>query len=278
MQLQLDHTEQAESGHPLRTGKCGAYDLSGLRVGTLTVTATSKSKIGKGSGRQRVHWLCNCDCGRSKWIMSQLLVGAKPTLSCGCKRLAGSRAFRESLIGKQFGKMTVIKDHSPDPTHRGGRLLCRCECGAEKVVVTDLFKQDAVSSCGCNSGILPPGHATRNIVLNRYKKQARIRNKEWALTDEEALFLLGCDCHYCGSGPGNTQGNGSAGRWNGEYTYSGIDRKDNDQGYLPDNVVPCCATCNRAKNVQPYGQFMTWIENLIKYRAVTTPNVTADAV
>jgi len=31
-------------------------------------------------------------------------------------------------------------------------------------------------------------------------------------------------------------------------TGTGLDRKDNDKGYLIDNVVSCCCTCNRMRS------------------------------
>jgi len=36
----------------------------------------------------------------------------------------------------------------------------------------------------------------------------------------------------------------------------GIDRWDNSQGYLADNVVPCCKDCNRAKNTRTPREFV----------------------
>jgi hypothetical protein len=45
-------------------------------------------------------------------------------------------------------------------------------------------------------------------------------------------------CHYCGCSIGPT--------------HYGIDRKDPGRGYEKDNVVACCAGCNKAKQAFPY--------------------------
>jgi hypothetical protein len=37
---------------------------------------------------------------------------------------------------------------------------------------------------------------------------------------------------------------------------TGLDRKDNDKGYLQDNVVPCCYDCNTKKKFKPYEKFL----------------------
>jgi hypothetical protein len=269
--MQSENSSVYAAIRPPKRSNAKFVDLSGRRVGRLTVTDRSESRVRRNSKKNRVWWLCNCDCGRSKWVMSQQLL-LQATNSCGCLRLLKSQQYRESLVGKQVGFVTIIADHSSSPERRGGSVLCRCVCGIEKVIVVDLFRQEAVNSCGCRSGILPPGHAARNIILARYKKMARVRGKEWELADKEAIRMFEANCHYCGAPPANVQGNGSYGRWNGEWTYNGIDRKDNDKGYFPDNVVTSCANCNRAKNAQGYAQFITWVERLTQYRIAIHQN------
>jgi hypothetical protein len=47
------------------------------------------------------------------------------------------------------------------------------------------------------------------------------------------LKVIASRCVYCDD---DLDGQGSS-----------MDRKDNNLGYLPDNVVPCCVGCNKAK-------------------------------
>lgn len=92
----------------------------------------------------------------------------------------------------------------------------------------------------------------RNQPHGRYlytKTQAKVRKKEWNLTEEEYTEAISKPCFYCG-GPLPV---GS----------SGIDRLDNNRGYISANIVPCCYTCNNMKN-----STLTWQETLVAVRAV----------
>ncbi len=67
------------------------------------------------------------------------------------------------------------------------------------------------------------------------KSKAKTRGLDLTLTAlDYELLLRGAICTYC-SGPLPEAG-------------SGLDRIDNDQGYVPSNVLPCCQHCNRLKN------------------------------
>lgn len=64
-----------------------------------------------------------------------------------------------------------------------------------------------------------------------YKRAAKARNIEWLLSEEEFKSFWGLPCSYCGS----------------EINTIGIDRVDNDKGYIIQNCTPCCNVCNRMK-------------------------------
>ena len=77
------------------------------------------------------------------------------------------------------------------------------------------------------------------------KSDARVRNKNFDLSFEYYKEnLWGKPCHYCGI----------------NMTVTGLDRKDNDKGYTPDNVVPSCRPCNVEKMTKPYEEFMAEIK------------------
>ncbi len=56
-----------------------------------------------------------------------------------------------------------------------------------------------------------------------------------------------------------------------EYIYNGIDRTDNDLGYITTNVVPCCATCNYAKKGKTVEEFFTWARRIAAHLSASTP-------
>ena len=49
---------------------------------------------------------------------------------------------RDDLTGQRFGKLTVLKELG------GGRILCRCDCGAEKEFNKSNVKRGLARSCG----------------------------------------------------------------------------------------------------------------------------------
>jgi predicted nucleic acid-binding Zn ribbon protein len=72
--------------------------------------------------------------------------------------------------------------------------------------------------------------------IGRWKRAsgiARRRGHEWTIGLEEYVKLVSLPCHYCYRPISETG--------------SGLDRKDNERGYLLDNVVTCCCRCNRVK-------------------------------
>jgi len=67
-----------------------------------------------------------------------------------------------------------------------------------------------------------------------YKNRALKKNLDFALSHDEYLCLITQDCYLCGKNSNSQHLNG-------------IDRIDNNKGYMMDNVKPCCANCNYMK-------------------------------
>lgn len=126
------------------TKTCGSgckKSLVGLRQGMLTVIKETKKRD---NGRKV--YLCQCDCGKEKYISSAILhAGVK---SCGC--LLHQTKY-DDLIGKKFDKLLVIKE--VEKTKYGQRqFLCKCDCGKEKILLGANLIYGESTSCGCNRG------------------------------------------------------------------------------------------------------------------------------
>ena len=67
-----------------------------------------------------------------------------------------------------------------------------------------------------------------------YKNRASKKNLDFALSQDEYLRLITQDCYLCGKNSNSQHLNG-------------IDRIDNNKGYMMDNVKSCCANCNYMK-------------------------------
>lgn len=77
------------------------------------------------------------------------------------------------------------------------------------------------------------------------KAGAKKRGISWELTLEQyRVLILQNKCHYCDS--------------NLSETGCGLDRTNNNLGYILSNVVPCCGRCNDMK-----GQFLTYDEMIM---------------
>lgn len=67
------------------------------------------------------------------------------------------------------------------------------------------------------------------------KKSAKVRGYAWEIEQETFYDLIKQPCYYCNKQP--------------EYTTGvGLDRLDNNLGYILTNVQPCCGRCNIGRN------------------------------
>ena len=160
-------------------------------------------------------------------------------------------------VGEKFNMLKIIELTSKKGSGRSAKQLCivECECGNKKEVAIDSVTSRGVKSCGCSKRI--HGNSALSRTFGRYKSGARNRGYEFSLNREDFSLLTSQDCHYCGSKPETLA------EYNGQTClYNGIDRKDNSEGYTVINSLPCCMTCNRAKNNMPYDEFVSWIRRL----------------
>lgn len=56
---------------------------------------------------------------------------------------------RMDLTGITFGRLTVVAFHDIHGKHPNARWLCRCECGAERIVFGSNLRKGTTRSCGC---------------------------------------------------------------------------------------------------------------------------------
>ena len=63
-------------------------------------------------------------------------------------------------------------------------------------------------------------------------------------------------CHYCGTTPIKPH------REDSSFLYNGLDRFDNNLGYVESNIVPCCFICNKMKGVLTKEDFMEHLNSI----------------
>ena len=70
------------------------------------------------------------------------------------------------------------------------------------------------------------------------------------------------NCYYCGCNPETVH---RCERTNGDFIHNGIDRMNNNIGYIIDNCVTCCSHCNKAKLNRDKEEYEKWVLKSAKY-------------
>lgn len=182
-------------------------DLTNKRFGRLVAI-----KRAKNSGR-RTMWRCLCDCGKTKIVMADNLVG-KRTKSCGCL-LAESSSNRKliNLVGKKFGRLTVLKRirKSKSTKNKSAKWLCICSCGKRKETYSYNLLRGFTNSCGCllidglkNRRINFLGKKIGKLVIIQDMGIDRLGNSRWKYLCEcgtigvtgvsELKYIKSCGC------------------------------------------------------------------------------------
>ena len=181
------------------------------------------------------------------------------------------------ISGQRYGRLTAIAP--------SGRLLAgkqiktawkfRCDCGAEIIRKLMNVRSGCTKSCGClkKAALVTAGENTRlefglssfRSLFYNYQRRAKAKKISFLLSSDEFRVLTSSPCSYCGVKPGNVK---RAQRESfGEYKYNGVDRVDNSRGYELDNVVPCCALCNRCKRDMSRSEFLLWVTRVAAHSA-----------
>lgn len=108
---------------------------------------------------------------------------------------------------------------------------------------------------------IPDDGAAINMLYSAYRKKIIKAKKPFTLSRDDLRRLIFSRCHYCGAVGSNAR------KMNGVYFYyNGVDRIDSVGGYTPDNSVPCCASCNRAKMAMPRDKFLSWVSDVATHQ------------
>ena len=81
-----------------------------------------------------------------------------------------------------------------------------------------------------------------------YKNRAIAKGLEFTLNKFTFMSKCKSPCYICGIKDINKD--------------NGIDRVDNNRGYIDSNIASCCWICNRAKNNMSLSEFKTWLNRL----------------
>ena len=129
-----------------KIGIANKHDLTGQKFGYLTVLQEDKKRD---DSKRGVIWICQCICGKIVRIpANDLLKG--DTKSCGCKKQELNTQTRiQKMIGRKFGKLTVLTKADTVDSDGSYNYLCRCDCGNLKIANGVSLRGGSVASCGC---------------------------------------------------------------------------------------------------------------------------------
>jgi hypothetical protein len=165
-----------------------------------------------------------------------------------------------NLTGKRFGKWVVLS--RVYCRSKNVKWLCRCDCGIEKEVDGNNLRDSKSLRCR-NCLFLISGESLFRDSLRTYKKGAERRGLVWDLLEKDVRNLFDSSCYYCGAKPEKRYVPRQLRK--GNFLRNGIDRKNNDVGYIPDNCISCCTRCNRMKLNMTYSVFISHIKKILEH-------------
>jgi hypothetical protein len=223
----------------------------GQKFGKLLI----KGSIIKNSGtRKLLYQVCLCDCGKERMVQLGNLINGSVYACASCTII-------QDITGKRFGKILVIKSLGMDEK-RNAKWECQCDCGNRFTIFGSALIKAGVKSCGCvpRGPSLPYGESYFNRVYSTYVRSAKNRNLSFELSKDMFREIISKNCYYCNKPPEYREYSNY--NKNGGIICNGIDRVDNNQGYVENNVVSCCEQCNRTKLNYTLDEFFTKIKNI----------------
>jgi len=142
---------------------CGCVNKSTLRerlanstkqkysylIGTKINKWTVLEILPQHNKREKTFALCECECGTVKDVLISYLLNGK-SKDCGCGRKNTlHEMYTKDLVGKRFGKLTVLE--MVEERNKYGRIMwrCKCDCGNETIVLGNSLVLGHTLSCGC---------------------------------------------------------------------------------------------------------------------------------
>lgn len=151
--------------------------------------------------RPREHrWVCQCSCNNKtiKSVLGRSLRNGSST-SCGCINRENILKLNsqpkeknaESLIGKTFGKTTVISKVKSTSDGRA-QYLCRCDCGNYHISPAINLRKGKTKSCGCFSK--EQSTKLNSLDLKGQRFGRLVAQKIVGSLNGCNLWLCDCDC------------------------------------------------------------------------------------
>lgn len=179
----------------------------------------------------------------------------------------------KNIIGMKFGKLTVLKISDTRGNRGQIKYDCVCDCGNNHTVTGEAIRSGKSKSCGCYKNTFKTrnfNHDRESQIWKRLYSSTiikRSKNKGWKdwLSLFDFIELSKKECFYCNEKPfieikdyiSEIKKDISV-----KVYSNGIDRIDNNIGYVKNNCVSCCKYCNFAKNTMSIEEFKIWVDKV----------------
>jgi hypothetical protein len=135
---------------------------------------------------------------------------------------------------RQRRKQALHQKQEETSTQDPNKSSC-LRCGKEFIIFQTAHKVPSTKCPECYQKQQDVESRRARLRYSELIKRAKEKGLPLTLSEEQHADLSIKPCIYCEFMP--------------QVGYNGIDRMDNQEGYTPENSVPCCTECNRSKHV-----------------------------
>lgn len=162
----------------------GFIDITGQKFNHWLVIKREKN-----NARGDAMWLCECDCeNHTQQIVKGSALRTGHSKSCGCIKKQAAQEVghknRANLVGKIFGKLTVL-EYSHSENYQS-IWKCKCECGNIIYVSTNKLNNGHTKSCGCL--------VKHNLIGQQFGKLTVIEETDKRASDGTIIWKCQCSC------------------------------------------------------------------------------------
>jgi hypothetical protein len=249
-------------------------DYTNQTFGSLKAIKSTKQKYHRST-------VWELECIKCDSIIFKAPHMLSPESTCGKLECRIGTSIRD-LTGCKFDKLTVL-NFIDISKNRQVIWNCLCVCGNKRALKASRLVSGNATHCGClriEKSYKLPGAAAWNSKWRHFLTDScNSRNLPNQFSKEDFVKITSKKCFYCNKEPkpyspyANERGEIRPSHklittqetidrsW---IKINGIDRVNNEVGYLTNNSVPCCWECNQMKGSLP---FYEWCGFIDKFRA-----------